>query len=179
MLELKEIMSMHDKAYNNGYDTRLKAADDTLFAWITQWDDTYGVSPTTIERQDVENVVQLPRRVNLDVLPTLIFHPLQEWEGYVVEISGDVFTARLVDVATGEALEMEEADFPISDVEEKDRDLLKPGAIFRWSIGYIRRGSTKIRASQIVFRRLPQWRAQDLDKARKHAEELAAAIPWK
>ena len=41
MLTLKELKSYHDKAYQNGYDTRLKSADDMLFAFITQWDDTY------------------------------------------------------------------------------------------------------------------------------------------
>lgn len=36
-----QLMKMHDKAYNHGYSTRLKAADDLLFAWVTQWDDSY------------------------------------------------------------------------------------------------------------------------------------------
>ncbi|MCK5610840.1 hypothetical protein KAR91_53700 [Candidatus Pacearchaeota archaeon] len=41
MLDHAEIKTLHDKAYQFGYDTRLKAADDYLFAWISQWDDTY------------------------------------------------------------------------------------------------------------------------------------------
>ncbi len=121
----------------------------------------------------------LPKFADKPKAPKMTFVALQEWEGYVVVVEKDVFTARLVDITAGGDLEMEEADIPVSDVYETDRDLLKPGGIFRWSIGYIRRSGTKVRASQIVFRQLPQWRDQDLDEARKQAEELAAAIPLK
>ncbi len=40
-LTLQKLLDLHDLAYENGYSTRLKAADDMLFAWVTQWDDTY------------------------------------------------------------------------------------------------------------------------------------------
>ena len=39
MLEHSEIMEMHDKAYSRGQVTRERAADDMVFAWVTQWDD--------------------------------------------------------------------------------------------------------------------------------------------
>jgi hypothetical protein len=39
-MNLKEIKTAHDKAYSSGQDTRLKAADDMLFYWVTQWDQT-------------------------------------------------------------------------------------------------------------------------------------------
>lgn len=39
MLKLDEIKEMHDRAYEYGQTTRLKAADDLLFYWVTQWDD--------------------------------------------------------------------------------------------------------------------------------------------
>ena len=121
----------------------------------------------------------LPEFVSKPEAPRFTFVALQEWEGHVVDIREDTFSARLVDVTAGGDLDTEEADFLVSDVEEMDHDLLKLGAIFRWTIGYIRHGGTKIRASQVVFRRLPQWRIQELDEARRRAEKLAAAIPWK
>jgi len=40
-LTLQKLLTLHDLAYEHGYSTRLKAADDMLFAWVTQWDDTY------------------------------------------------------------------------------------------------------------------------------------------
>lgn len=39
MLTLKEIKTLHDKAYNYNTITRERAADDSVFAWVTQWDD--------------------------------------------------------------------------------------------------------------------------------------------
>jgi hypothetical protein len=105
------------------------------------------------------------------------FAALQEWEGYVVEIGNDSFTARLRDVTAGSMHEEEEAEFPLDDISESDRDLLKPGAIFRWAIGYLRtRGGTKRRISQIVFRRLPQWTARDLKESLRDARALIASL---
>lgn len=40
MLTLKKLKDLHDKAYCYGQETRLRAADDMLFAWVTQWDDS-------------------------------------------------------------------------------------------------------------------------------------------
>lgn len=37
------------------------------------------------------------------------FHLLQEWEGYVIEIEKDNFTARLLDLTAGSSVEEEEA----------------------------------------------------------------------
>ena len=39
MLDHKEIMTFHDAAYQRGQVTRERAADDLVFAWVTQWDD--------------------------------------------------------------------------------------------------------------------------------------------
>jgi hypothetical protein len=60
------------------------------------------------------------------------FYPLQEWEGYVIDIADDVFTARLVDLTAGDEQE-EEADFPIAELSIADKNQLRPGAIFRWA----------------------------------------------
>ena len=40
MLELKELKEKHDKAYAHGQISRERSADDLVFYWITQWDDT-------------------------------------------------------------------------------------------------------------------------------------------
>ena len=39
MLDHKEILDMHDRAYERGQVTRERASDDLVFAWVTQWDD--------------------------------------------------------------------------------------------------------------------------------------------
>ena len=57
-------------------------------------------------------------------------NPLMEWEGSVEGIEGDEFFARLCNVTTGEVLPTEEARFPVSDLNDIDRENLEVGAIF-------------------------------------------------
>jgi hypothetical protein len=106
------------------------------------------------------------------------FTPLQEWEGSVVEILEDTFTAKLIDVSTNASEEPDYAEFLLSDVSDEDQALLKPGAIFRWSVGYKNTNGTKTRISQIVFRRLPIWTARQLEEAEAVATDLYEGINW-
>ena len=39
MLEHEDILKFHDTGYQRGQVTRERAADDLVFAWVTQWDD--------------------------------------------------------------------------------------------------------------------------------------------
>ncbi|MDO9426038.1 MAG: hypothetical protein Q7T93_04335 [Methylobacterium sp.] len=109
----------------------------------------------------------------------LSLQPLQEWEGYVVEISDDGFTARLVDITAGQIVEGEVADFLISDLSEDDKASLRVGAIFRWVIGYQRSaGGNKRRVSQVVFRKMPAWTKRDISNAKERAAKLLEDIMW-
>jgi hypothetical protein len=112
--------------------------------------------------------------------PTVLsLQPLQEWEGYVAEVGEEIFTARLLDVTAGGKYEEEIADFPIADLSDTDLELLKPGAVFRWVIGYQRQiGGTKRRVSQITFRRMPAWTKKDLLDATRKASSIAQSIEW-
>jgi hypothetical protein len=104
---------------------------------------------------------------------------LQEWEGYVTDVLQTTFVARLVDVTAGQHTASEEAEFPLDDVADGDRPLVKPGAVFRWTVGYIKSpGGSKKRMSQLVFRRLPQWTQRDLDDASIRARAIAKSIAW-
>jgi len=105
------------------------------------------------------------------------FSVLQEWEGYVVSISTETFTARLTDVTRNCTIEEEEADFPLTDLEDADRLRISPGSIFRWVIGYRRSpGGTKDRSSRIVFRNLPAWTTKEIEKNRHDATEWASQL---
>ena len=73
MLELKDLMTMHHKAYDNGYDTRLKAADDMVFAWVSQWDDTY-LAQSDIGYRGEFNIL---RKAMRQILTDLILNPVQ------------------------------------------------------------------------------------------------------
>ena len=105
------------------------------------------------------------------------FHALQEWEGYVLEILGDEFVVRLVDLTAGSSHEEEEATIPLAEISDDDAAKLRVGAIFRWVIGYERAPSgTKRRVSQIVFRDLPRLTERDLQRGREWAHETIRAL---
>ncbi len=107
----------------------------------------------------------------------LSFHALQEWEGYVIDIAEDSFTARLTDITRRSMVEEESAEFPKSEVSDDDLALIEEGAIFRWVIGFQRsRGGTKRRVSEIVFRRLPAWTKRDLYEAKELAATLSKEL---
>ncbi|MCL2713175.1 MAG: hypothetical protein FWD68_00875 [Alphaproteobacteria bacterium] len=91
---------------------------------------------------------------------------LQEWEGYVTDIHAETFTARLLDITTGDTVEGEEADFRITDLQDDDRPLVKEGTVFRWVIACRRApDGTKQTVSKVAFRRLPIWTEEDLTAA--------------
>jgi hypothetical protein len=99
------------------------------------------------------------------------FIALQTWEGHVLDVSGDSFVARLSD-STGDDPE-EEAEFPLDEISPIDRDLIAPGAVFYWSVGYRDRSNgQRSRESVIRFRRLPAWSERELADARERANEL-------
>ena len=62
-----------------------------------------------------------------------MFQVLQEWEGYVIDIGEDEFTARLLDLTAGSSHEEEEAVIPLAEISEDDLKHLRLGSIFRWA----------------------------------------------
>ena len=130
----------------------------------------------TVKQQSVDIDSLFPHQPKIPPARST-FTPLQEWEGYVTEIGDETFTARLIDLTADSEQEEEEADFLILDLSDTDRQLLRPGAIFRWAIGYsIKRSGSKKRISSIVFRRLPAWTDREIKENRKKAELMAATF---
>ena len=84
--------------------------------------------------------------------PHAAFQAVQEWEGYVVEITASEFVARLVDLTAGSSHEEEEAIIPMAQVSDGDAARLRLGGIFRWVIGYERSTAESEKwVSRIVF----------------------------
>lgn len=108
--------------------------------------------------------------------PQVTFHALQEWEGYVLNVGSDEFTARLVDLTDFDSKDEEEAVIPICEISNDDVKRLKRGSILRWVIGYENRGGTKRRISQIVFRDLPVLSKKDWDEGVQWAEKVVQII---
>ncbi len=104
--------------------------------------------------------------------PSVTFHALQEWEGYVTEINDTEFTASLIDLTAGATFAGEEADIPLDEILEADAAKMQVGSIFRWVIGYERTAGSKKRVSHIVFRDLPVMTRSDLRDGEKWARDV-------
>jgi hypothetical protein len=139
--------------------------------------DTVNTPHSTAEAIDVtgpkiDQLLSLPRRPT-PLFFTTTFSPIQEWEGYVREIRSDSITADLVDMTDNRKTITDQAEIPFDELSDADRQKLKIGSIFRWSIGYQRTTSgTKMRVSNIVFRDLPRWTQKDIREARDEAAIL-------
>jgi hypothetical protein len=101
---------------------------------------------------------------------------LQEWEGQVQEVGPHYFSARLVDLTSRDGDETEEAELPISDISDSERDLLVPGATFRWIIGYRYIDGSKERFTRVAIRRLPMWTDAEIKSADQEASEVHNAF---
>jgi len=121
--------------------------------------------------------------------PVWSYSALAEWEGTVIEVGTESFSATLLQIPRGTQISsastsrlqkptyLEQTELPIDDIRAADRDLLKPGALFRMVIGYlISPTGTRRRSLTVVFRRLPQWREPDLQRSRKVAEDEQAVF---
>ena len=102
------------------------------------------------------------------------FRALQKWEGHVIEVSMDTFRARVVPTL-GEGSD-QEAEIYIEEVQRDDRELIVPGAVFYWSIGYLDRPQGRLLASVLVFRRLPVWTRRELENAKAEAARLKGLL---
>jgi len=82
------------------------------------------------------------------------FKLLQLWQGRVEKVGTDEFVTTLFD-KTHPLSSPEQVSISIEDVNLEDRELLRPGAVFYWSIGYANyyKGPRQ-RTSRIRFRRL-------------------------
>jgi hypothetical protein len=132
--------------------------------------------PVKIGRATVVNPQQEIERQG--ATPAVTLEPLQKWEGAVLEVGEATFVARLVDL-TGDRPE-EEIELEKAELSDFDLDLLEPGAVFYWSVGYRRqlpRGA-RSRESVIRFRRLPAWSRAELEAARERAEEARRDLGW-
>ncbi|MEW6277333.1 MAG: hypothetical protein AB1758_01840 [Candidatus Eremiobacterota bacterium] len=100
----------------------------------------------------------------------------KSWEGTVLSIQPDGFSARLCEPGGAPDLE---AAFTLEEVAPDDLELVQPGAIFYWNLGYRDSPSgERERFSMLRFRRLPTWTESELRRARQAGDELADALGW-
>jgi hypothetical protein len=103
------------------------------------------------------------------------FEVLQRWEGEVQKVGPEEFEALLHDL-TDTSQKDEIASLLVSDVSPDDLQLLVPGGVFYWSIGYSTDHGQVERTSRLRFRRLPAWSKKELQSLETKAAELAEAF---
>jgi hypothetical protein len=131
--------------------------------------------PTRCRRPD-ESVPQ-PSVVWVPVVPLDrdSFDVLQKFEGTVLSVGSDSFVARLVEKPN--SVPEEEAEIPLAEVMPGDRELVKPGAVFYWVIGYRRAVHGQLsRSSVIRFQRMPSWSPAEVQRARQAAETFLSFL---
>jgi len=106
------------------------------------------------------------------------FKVLQQFEGTLLEISGDECRARIRDLTKPGFVE--EITFSIEEISESDHNIAVPGAVFYWDIGYQDRiDGQRLRVSSVRFRRIPMWKEKDLISSQREAESLSETLGWK
>jgi len=107
------------------------------------------------------------------------FETLQKWEGYVTYVKKDSFIAKLVDLTNH--IPDEEVEIGFEEIAKEDIELVEPGAVFYWNIGYHERHSGRERSSLIRFRRLPVWSQDEInsDKLRAKVKAIQNDLDWK
>jgi hypothetical protein len=105
------------------------------------------------------------------------FRALQEWEGTVLERRQGAIRVRLAD-KTNSGRE-EEAEIRLDEISPQDRDLVKPGGVFYWIIGYHDSATgQRSRQSIVVFRRLPAWTQRELQDIQEKVRNQKTLFGW-
>jgi hypothetical protein len=116
------------------------------------------------------------RRSDQPVLGEQRFRPLARWRGRVSAVEGETFWAALEEMDRPDVRRRDVKMFR-SDVGEADLDLLREGAVFYWSIGYLDTlGGQRTRQSTIKFQRRPGWTEEDQRAARQWAADMKKLV---
>src|SRR5690606_11920702 len=80
-LDLAQIKALHDKAYTANQQTRIKAADDRLFARVTQWDSTLLNDTQLAYRGEFDIISKARRQTKAELTenqPQIEFAPIDD-----------------------------------------------------------------------------------------------------
>lgn len=100
------------------------------------------------------------------------FKLLQQWEGVVEKVEGDVIVAIITDKKNVDN-PTEEVEIYLSEIDKEDMSFVRPGAFFYWSVGYEDGlGVPRQRVSRIRFKRLAGITTRDIARAVNNAKKL-------
>jgi hypothetical protein len=95
-------------------------------------------SDLSLGKYEVPKLLPEDSHVDAGEMPREKLVPLQSWEGTVLGVDDESFLVRLVD-ATGHHAD-EEISLSTEELCDFDLELLEPGAILYWTVGYSYKG---------------------------------------
>src|SRR5439155_16079122 len=102
---------------------------------------------------------------------------LNKWQGQVLDVSGNRFSAVLLDLNTSDLTEF--AEFSFNEVSEDDIGLVRPGATFYWYIFSQTKVNGKInRETSIWFRRSARMNTEVYSEALKKVNDVWRTFDW-
>lgn len=103
----------------------------------------------------------------------------QRWHGYVTDVTEQTFKAIVYDVSAADGEEIEEVEFDRKDVHSLMRNLINPGAIFFWDIGYeVDPGDQRNRKSIISFPTIHRYTQKLVDAGKVRARARFDELGW-
>ena len=101
------------------------------------------------------------------------FIPVLEWEGWVEEIDGDTFYARLVNLSDENKIPREIAEFCMDDLSNSDQKKLELGSILKWELGTeMSPSGQRKHASRVHLRQFSEITKKDLERIDNEVDEL-------
>jgi len=99
---------------------------------------------------------------------------LLKWEGRIVDLDNDFFTAELVSIEGSGA--QVTAEFDTDLLDRSDSEELRVGTLFYLTVRTVSDRGLRARTSTMVLRRLGAWTTEDMDAIETHAEGLREAL---
>lgn len=163
--EVSLVSDRLDEVTGKAMETAMKVVELAGNARVRTAYSTFGIERPSIWRSLLEVMS----------IPTL--EPIQEWEGHVVDVGDEYFTARLLDVTGGSDYPEEEAEILRRELSSVDNHRLCVGSTFRWIVGYEHyRGEQKRRISQITLHDFRSSRDVDWNQGRRWADKIRKAL---
>lgn len=149
--------------------SQLKSEIEDLYSNIN-------LSGSADRRQNNEVAFVLPRfNTELAIDKRNYFGKSVNWIGFIEEINSDSFSAKLYDDENSESYEV--AEFDVEEVSESDKELLKVGASFYWSVGFATENGQVKKQSLIRFRRR-FLEISEFDNIVDESREMSKKMKW-
>lgn len=139
---------------------------------------TYEAPEVDVSAPLVEKVASSASSINAFQERQAASQLLAEWHGQVTHIHADSFTAQLKG-RFGECVQgsEDEAVIPVEDVRDEDKELFEVGAFFSLCISYeVSPTGSKRRFTEVIFRRMPAFRREELEAAAGRAKEIVRGL---